>query len=78
MKSWIDQLGDLDHLSIYPIISLLIFLAFFVTIIVWAVTVSRRKMEKMKNIPLEDEPQTPEDSAEDRDSDSEPSQHKQQ
>lgn len=61
MRSIIDSLENIAGLSIYPILSLLIFFAFFGAVTIWLLTVSKEKMEKMKNLPFDDFNSNPKD-----------------
>lgn len=47
----------IDNVEIYPIISLLIFFVFFVTLLVYVFLVDKGYINKMKNIPLDEEEQ---------------------
>ncbi|WP_220763433.1 CcoQ/FixQ family Cbb3-type cytochrome c oxidase assembly chaperone [Flavobacterium sp. UMI-01] len=40
--------------SIYPILSLLIFFFFFVGLAIWVVSYKKEKIEELSNIPLND------------------------
>lgn len=47
------QLENLNELSIYPVISLVIFLTLFAVILIRVVTVDKNYLNKMKNLPLD-------------------------
>ena len=48
------NLENIDGVEIYPIISLLIFFAFFVLLFVWVITSKIAYIEEVSNIPFED------------------------
>lgn len=54
---FMQYLSDIDGVSIYPIISLVIFFAFFVGLFVWVRRMDKSKVEELKNIPLEENKQ---------------------
>ena len=54
----------IENVEIYPIVSLLIFFIFFVALILYVFFVDKGYIDKMKNIPLEDEEQPKLDSNE--------------
>lgn len=45
---------QLDNFQIYPLISLTIFFAFFVGLILWVVKADKNYISTMKNLPIED------------------------
>ena len=45
----------IDGVEIYPIISFGIFFIFFLTLLIWVVLVNKKYIQKMKNLPLENE-----------------------
>ena len=47
-----DNLATIDGVEIFPIISLLIFFTFFVLLIWWVIKMDDEKIDKIKNIPL--------------------------
>ncbi|GAB2768404.1 hypothetical protein GCM10027275_08730 [Rhabdobacter roseus] len=49
-----NYLESIAGVSIYPLISLVIFFAFFVILLVYVFRIDRKKIDRMKNIPLED------------------------
>jgi cytochrome c oxidase cbb3-type subunit 4 len=55
MRSIINSLENLAGLSIYPMLSLLVFFIFFGIVGLWIITANKQKMEKMRNLPLEDD-----------------------
>lgn len=50
-------LRSIENIEIYPIISLLIFVIFFVSMFWWVIRVDKGYIDKMKEMPLKDEPQ---------------------
>lgn len=48
-------MDSIDGIEIYPIISLLIFFAFFVGLFWWVVTAKKDYVSKMSNIPLDNQ-----------------------
>lgn len=50
-------LRSIENIEIYPIISLLIFVIFFVGMFWWVVRVDKSYIDHMKEMPLKDEPQ---------------------
>lgn len=49
------NLTSIDGVSIYPIISLLIFFLFFAVMITWVYRMRKAKVEELSNIPFENE-----------------------
>lgn len=49
------HLTSIDGIEIYPIISLIIFFAFFVLLTIYILRVDKKKIDLLKNIPLEEE-----------------------
>jgi len=47
-------LESISGIEIYPLISLVIFFAFFIIIIIWLFKVDKLYLEKMSRLPLED------------------------
>lgn len=47
----------MENIEIYPIISLLIFVIFFIGMFWWVMKVDRKYIDHMKEMPLNDEPQ---------------------
>lgn len=52
---FINYLEGITGISIYPMISLLLFVAFFILVTVWVMRVDNGFIDHMKNIPLENE-----------------------
>jgi cytochrome c oxidase cbb3-type subunit IV len=50
-----DVLQSVEGISVYPIISLIIFVLFFAILIIWMIKVDKKYINKMKNLPLEKE-----------------------
>ncbi|SHM93523.1 hypothetical protein SAMN04488057_104443 [Cyclobacterium lianum] len=48
-------LRSIENIEIYPIISLLIFVIFFIGMFWWVIRVDKSYIEKMKEMPLNDE-----------------------
>lgn len=53
-----DVLQSLEGIELYPVISLIIFIAFFAALIIWMIKVDKKYIKKMKNLPLEKEDET--------------------
>jgi cbb3-type cytochrome oxidase subunit 3 len=49
------NLENIEGVTIYPIISLLIFFIFFALLLAWVFTAKKSYIEQVSNIPLEDE-----------------------
>ncbi len=47
-------LTKIDGVSIYPVISLLLFVFFFTVVILWAYRSDSKQIEHFENLPLED------------------------
>jgi cytochrome c oxidase cbb3-type subunit IV len=50
-------LSSIENIEIYPIISLLIFVIFFIGMFIWVIKVDKKYIDHMKEMPLNDEPQ---------------------
>lgn len=50
-----DVLQSAEGLSLYPVISLIIFVLFFAILIIWMIKVDKNYIKKMSNLPLEKE-----------------------
>ena len=46
-------LQSIDNIAIWPIISLAIFFIFFILLLLWVFTVDSKFIDKMKNIPFD-------------------------
>ncbi|MBS4043378.1 MAG: CcoQ/FixQ family Cbb3-type cytochrome c oxidase assembly chaperone [Chitinophagaceae bacterium] len=56
MFKFIKQYAEtIDHVNIYPIISLSIFLLFFVMLLFFVFKISKEKVDILSNIPLEED-----------------------
>jgi len=45
---------NIEGISIFPVISLILFMAIFIFIIVWIIRLKKEDVNEMKNIPLND------------------------
>jgi cbb3-type cytochrome oxidase subunit 3 len=52
-----DILSSIENIEIYPIISLLIFVIFFIGMFIWVIKVDKKYVDHMKEMPFNDEPQ---------------------
>jgi Ca2+/Na+ antiporter len=50
-----ELLQSVEGVSVYPIISLIVFVLFFVIILVWMLKVDKNYIKKMENLPFEKE-----------------------
>lgn len=48
-----NYLSTIDGVSIYPIVALILFFAFFVGTIVWVLRIDKEYITAMENLPLE-------------------------
>ena len=48
--------NSIDGVSIYPLISLLLFFAFFIILLYYVKKMDKNKVDEISRIPLEDEP----------------------
>lgn len=48
-----DVLQAIEGIEIYPIISMIIFLLFFILIVIWAIKLDKKVVKNMKHLPLE-------------------------
>lgn len=46
-------LQSIEGVSIYPIISLIVFILFFTAIIIWMIRVDKNYIKKMENLPFD-------------------------
>jgi len=51
-------LESITGIEIYPLISLVIFTVFFVSVIIWVVKLDKKIVTRLENLPLEDNDQT--------------------
>lgn len=56
-KHYFEQIHNIE---IWPIISLILFFVFFSLTMVWIFYLPKKHIEKMKNLPFDDEPDTTE------------------
>ena len=52
-----ELLRSIEDIEIYPIISLVMFVLFFVGMFIWIFQVDKTYVDHMKNMPFNDEPQ---------------------
>jgi hypothetical protein len=53
-------LRSIENIEIYPIISLLLFMGFFIGMFLWVIRVPKGYIDHMKSLPIEDQdPSTP-------------------
>lgn len=50
-----DILQSIEGVSVYPIISLIVFVLFFAVILIWMIKVDKKYINKMENLPFENE-----------------------
>jgi cytochrome c oxidase cbb3-type subunit III len=50
-SSYLEQIAGV---SIYPIISLVLFVAFFTGVMIWIYSIDKKEIEHMENLPLQD------------------------
>jgi len=50
-----DILSSIENIEIYPIISLLIFVIFFIGMFIWVIRVDKKYINHMKEMPFNDE-----------------------
>jgi cytochrome c oxidase cbb3-type subunit 4 len=55
IKSLKGIMGSIDGVEVYPIVSLLVFFIFFVVLGWYVLTLSKKHINKMKQIPLEND-----------------------
>lgn len=53
-----ELLRSIEDIEIYPIISLVMFVLFFVGMFIWIFQVDKTYVDHMKSMPLNDEPKT--------------------
>lgn len=54
-------LSSIENIEIYPIISLLIFVIFFVAMFIWVIKVDKSYIKEMSDMPLGENHKTPGD-----------------
>ena len=50
-----EMLSSIENIEIYPIISLLIFVIFFIGMFIWVLRVDKKYINHMKDMPFNDE-----------------------
>ncbi|SIN85249.1 cbb3-type cytochrome c oxidase subunit 3 [Algoriphagus halophilus] len=50
-----EVLRSIENIEIYPIISLLIFVLFFVAMLLWVIKVPKSYIDHMRSLPMEDD-----------------------
>jgi len=50
-----ELLQSIDGVSIYPLISLVVFVIFFVVMLIWMIKVDKNYIKKMEKLPFENE-----------------------
>lgn len=51
-------LQSIDHIAIWPVISFVIFFLFFICLLWWVLTVDKKFVAKMSQLPMEEGTQT--------------------
>lgn len=49
-----NYLEQIMGVSIYPLISLVLFVAFFSGVVIWIFSIDKKEIEHMENLPLKD------------------------
>ena len=49
------HMESIDGIEIFPLISFIIFFSFFIGLSIYVFTMKKKRIEELKNIPLEDE-----------------------
>lgn len=55
-----EVLRSIDNIAIWPVISFVIFFAFFIDLLWYAFTADKNFIKRMSNMPIDDENQLPE------------------
>ena len=50
-----ELLQSIEGIEIYPIISLLIFIAFFIGVVIWIVRMDKKYVKEMESLPLQND-----------------------
>jgi glucan phosphoethanolaminetransferase (alkaline phosphatase superfamily) len=45
---------SMDGVTVYPVVSLIVFILFFVAIIIWMIRADKEYLKKMSSLPLDD------------------------
>ena len=48
-------LQSIENIEIWPVISFVIFFVFFLCLLLWVFTADKKFIDKMKNLPMDDE-----------------------
>ena len=56
-----DVLSTVDGITLLPILAMLIFIALFVMMLIWVIRLGRDYIDKVKNIPLDEDPPPPDE-----------------
>ena len=48
-----DHLSSIDGISIFPIISMIIFISLFAIAVIWVIKLDKRYINRMENLPLD-------------------------
>jgi len=57
---FINYLGSIEGVSIYPFITLMLFFGFFVALIIYVIRAPKEEMDHLSNIPIDEfEPSNP-------------------
>ncbi len=51
---FVNYLEQISGVSIYPLISLILFMVLFIAVIIYAVRASNKSISEMENLPLDD------------------------
>lgn len=51
-----EVLRSIHGVEVFPVISLLIFFAFFVGVVVWSIRLDRQRVSEMAHLPLDENP----------------------
>jgi cbb3-type cytochrome oxidase subunit 3 len=49
-------LQSIENIEIWPVVSFVIFFVFFLCLLLWVFTTDKKFIDKMKGLPIEDEP----------------------
>ena len=50
-----DVLRSIENIEVMPLISLVVFMLFFIGMFIWVVTVDKKYVDHMKSLPLNDD-----------------------
>lgn len=54
-----DHLQNLEGIAVYPLVSLFIFLGFFILLFVWVFSLNKEHIQQLKEMPLASQPTPP-------------------